>query len=240
MPATLAGCRLEIVTPRRSDLRAGEETAVSVDLEVADPWIERPRLGREVRDVDGRSAGGISLAFECDRATAVPALLAGTASERDSRIDVHTPAGFPDAGAGRGYEVFVKAPGGAEVRYGHLSRGSGRTGQVRPGEAIGTTGNTGRCVDGCGRSFVVVEFSSLRSVSTLDDLCAPIELELLVDGRPQATVRFPAGETRARGLNVGRVRAPRDRGSSSVAVEVRATRRRSTIAQATLELKVMV
>src|SRR5256885_609536 len=83
----------------------------------------------------------VELAFECDKPSSVPALVAGTAQVSDSRIDVHTPAGFPDAGAGTGYEVRLVAPGGLTVTYGHLARGSSRGGLVAAGESVGTTGN---------------------------------------------------------------------------------------------------
>jgi hypothetical protein len=223
--------------------RAGDSVDVHVDVEVPDPWIERPKLGREVRDVDGHGAPGVSVAFECDRGTGVPAFFSGTAQVRDTRIDVHTPAGFPDAGAGRGYEVTLRSQGGAEVRYGHLARGSGKQGSVKAGEVIGQSGNTGRCVDGCGRQFVLVEFSGMRHARTLDELCQPIELELWVDGKQQGRpVRFPAGETSARGIAVGRASAPRDRNSGderrAMRVEVRATRRGTTIAEARVEITV--
>src|SRR5579871_771963 len=229
MPTTLDGIRLEIVSPRQREVRLGDEVPVEVSLELADPWIELPRLGREAHDVSGSGLSSLEAAFETDRSIAVPALISGDARVTDTRIDVHTPRGFPDAGAGRGVEVTVRS-GSIEVRYGHLARGTARSGPVRVGEQIGSTGNTGRCVDGCGRSFVVVGVAGSRA-RRIGDLADPIELELLVGGRKQgSSVRVPAGETKVRSLLVGRARSSRDQGSRPLEIEVRAVRRRSAIA----------
>jgi len=239
MPIALAGHRIEIRSPRRLEARAGSEVALEVDIELPEPWLDRPRLGRVVRSVDGEGLSGISVAFECDRATSVPALVSGTARVSDTRIDVHTPPGFPEAGAGRGHEVAIAAPGGFFVAYGHLERGSGKQGPVRAGDRIGASGNTGRCADGCGRSFVLIDISGARNARTLDDLCEPIALELLVDGRHAGTVPVPPGETRIVGLAAGRVRVPRET-RSACALELRLVRRRSALATLEAELKVHV
>jgi hypothetical protein len=124
------------------------------------------------------------------------------------------------------------------VSYGHLERGSGRSGTVRAGDPIGKTGNTGRCVDGCGRSFVAIEVRGAKNARTLDDLCAPLELELLVGGRRTGSVPVPAGETKIEGLNAGRVRVPRE--AKVCEVELRLLRRRSAIATWRGEFKVHV
>jgi hypothetical protein len=241
MKSALAGCRLEITSPRSRDVRAGDEVALEVSLEVADPWIERPRWGREIRGVDGAGLTGLAFAFACDRPTPVTALISGTVQGRDTRIDVHTPPGFPDAGAGRGHELVLSGASGITVRYGHLARGSTRTGQVKVGETIGTSGNTGRCVDGCGKTFVHVELEGARLARSLDELAQPIELELLVAGRPGGSpVRLPSGETSVSRLRVGSVRVPRDQGQDAIEVEVRAVRRRTTLAAARTELRVRV
>ncbi len=238
MPVALAGTRIELRSPRRLEARAGSELALEVDLELAEPWLERPRLGREVRSVDGRGTSGLVFAFETDRAEDVRALVSGMAHVRDTRIDVHTPEGFPEAGAGRGHEVEVGAPLGLHVSYGHLERGSGRSGTVRAGDPIGKTGNTGRCVDGCGRRFVAIEVRGAKNARTLDDLCAPLELELLVDGRRTGSVPVPAGETKVEGLMAGRVRVARE--TKACALELRLLRRRAAIATWKGEIKVHV
>ncbi len=240
MPIALAGHRLEIRSPRRLEARAGGELALELDIELPEPWLERPRLGREVRSIDGHGPSSLSIAYECDKAASVPALVSGDARVSDTRIDVHTPVGFPDAGAGRGHEVTVSAAGGFTVRYGHLARGSGRSGSVRAGESVGTSGNTGRCADGCGRSFVLVEISGARGARTLDDLFQPVELEVLLDGRTCVETTLPAGETRLTSFKAGRLRVPRDQGKGACALEVRLTRRGSELASIRDELRVQV
>lgn len=236
----LAGHRLEIRSPRRLEARAGSDLAIELDIDLAEPWLERPRLGREVRTVDGHSPSGLALAFESDKPASVPGLVSGTAIVSDTRIDVHTPAGFPDAGAGRGYELTIVAPGGFTVSYGHLGRGTGKTGLVRAGESIGQTGNTGRCVDGCHTTFVNIEVAGVRHARSLDELFTPIEVELLVDGKSRGAVALPAGETRLTHWKAGRVSIPRDQGRSACALEVRLQRRRSVIATIRDEIRVHV
>ena len=236
----LAGHRLEIRSPRRLEARAGDAVSIQLDIELPEPWLERPRVGREVRSIDGHGVSGLGLAFECERPASVPALISGTAIVSDTRIDVHTPAGFPDAGAGRGHEVRIVAPGGLCVTYGHLARGSTRAGLVSAGDPIGTSGNTGRCVDGCGRSFVAIEVEGARSARTLDDLFAPIEVELSLDGRAQRAVPLPAGETSFSAFQAGRVSIPRDQGKSACALEVKLLRKRSVLASLREQIQVPV
>jgi hypothetical protein len=236
----LAGHRLDLRSPRRLEARAGGDLAIELDIELAEPWLERPRIGREVRTVDGHSPSGLVLDFTSDQPASVPSLITGTAIVADSRIDVHTPAGFPDAGAGRGYEVTVVAPGGFTVSYGHLARGSGRTGLVRAGDAIGSTGNTGHCVDSCHATFVHVEVAGVRHARSLDELFAPIEVELLVDGRSRGATSIPAGETRLSAFRAGRVSIPRDQGRGTCVLEVRLQRRCSVIASFKDEIRIHV
>jgi hypothetical protein len=238
--AILAGHRLEIRSPRRLEARAGSDLAIELDIELAEPWLERPRLGRAVRDVDGHAPSGLVMAFECEKPASVPALLSGTAQASDTRIDVHTPAGFPDAGAGRGHELTIVAPGGFRVTYGHLARGSAKTGLVRAGEAVGATGNTGRCIDGCGKSFVAIEVKGARFARSLEELFAPIEVELLVDGKSRGAKTLPAGETRLSAFPAGRVAIPRDQGRSACALEIRLQRRRAVLASIHDEIQVHV
>ena len=234
--AAVAGTRLELTSPRSAEVRLGGEVDVVASLEVPDPWLVLPELGRRVPTVDGHAIAGV--AFETDGARDVPALVSGTASARDTRLDVHGPAGFPDAGAGRGVEVAIRA-GAVEVRYGHLERGSARTGPVEAGEAIGRTGNTGRCADGCGRRFVAIELSGGRLARTFEELAVPIELEALLDGKSIGRARFPQGVLEARDLRIARTRAPRDsKGAKSFKLEVRVTRGTRPIASKIMDLRI--
>ena len=239
MTTAVSGCRVDLREPRRAEVRSGESVSFAVDLAVPEPWLERPRLGREVRTIDGAGLPDLSWALELDRDTTVPALISGTAQVRDTRIDVHTPSGFPDAGAGRGVEVAIAASG-VEVVYGHLARGSTKSGLVRSGEAIGRGGNTGRCVDGCGKSFVSIELRGFRLSRSLDDVFTPIEVALYVEGKREgAAVRISAGETQIRGLAVASFRPSRDRGDR-LACEVRVTRRGSLLGSTRLDLAVRI
>jgi hypothetical protein len=221
MTTAVAGARLSFKAPRKDEVKPGDDLEVVVDVEVPDPWFELPKLGNKIPNVDGRSAGS-ALAFE--GGGEVPAVLAGTATVRDTKIDVHTPAGFPDAGAGRGVEVSIRA-GAVEVRYGHLERGSTRSGVVRAGESVGRAGNTGRCVDGCGRRFVLLEVSGGRTCRSIEEFAVPIEVEALLEGKSIGRVRFPEGELKAASLRVAKSRAPREAlGKRSFSLEVRVTR----------------
>lgn len=234
--STVAGVRLELkgVKP---EVRLGDTVEAVVDLEVLDPWFEVPELGRRISSVDGRTVSSV-LAFEADAGREVPALISGSATVRDSRIDVHTPSGFPDVGAGRGVEVLVRA-GALEVRYGHLERGSTRAGAVKAGDAVGRMGNTGRCVDGCGRRFVVVEVTGGRLARTLDELAAPIDVEAFFAGKSIGRTRFPAGELKVKGLRVARGHAPRERGSAKVwKLEVKVTRGGKPLASESHEMAI--
>jgi hypothetical protein len=237
---TLAGHRLEIRSPRRLEARAGSDLAIELDIELAEPWLERPRFGKETRTIDGHVPPSLAVAFESDKSQSVVALVSGTAQVQDTRIDVHTPAGFPDAGAGRGCELTIVAPSGFRVSYGHIARGSARTGLVRAGEVVAASGNTGRCVDGCGRTFCLVEIAGTRNARMLDDLFAPVEVELLLDGRTKGAVKLPAGETKLSSFAAGRVSVPRDQGKGACALEVRLKRRGSVIAKVADELVVHV
>jgi len=238
MNAVLAGTRLEIRSAREA--RAGSELDVVLDIELPEPWLEKPRLGKEVPSVDGRGSRPLTISFECEKGTAVPALVTGTAVTRDTRIDVHSGEGFPDAGAGRGHEVALVAPGGLTVIYGHLARGTSKAGFLHAGATIGQSGNTGRCVDGCGRSFVAIAIEGTKTARTLDDVFAPLEVEVLLDGKPQARTKLPAGETRLPSFRAGRVRVPRDAGKGALALEVRLERRRSVLASLREDIKVHV
>ena len=239
MPTALAGFKLTIRSPRSLEGRVGDELALEVDLELAEPWIRRPRLGRPISTVDGEGLSALSLAFECHARETVPALFTGTARVSDTRIDVHTPRGFPDAGAGRGCEVELVSPGGLRAIYGHLARGSGKSGPVKVGDSVGTAGNTGRCVDGCGRDFVDIEVMGARHARSLDELCEPISLELLLDRRPAGTSEVPAGEAQIKSFKPGRVRIPRD-AKRACQLELRLVRRRSALVTVDASVKVHV
>jgi len=111
---------------------------------------------------------------------------------------------------------------------------------VRAGEAIGSTGNTGRCVDGGAKTFVHVEIGGTRHARTLAELFAPIEVELLVDGRSRGATAIPAGETRLSSFRAGRVSIPRDQGLRSCELEVRLQRRGAVLARLRDEIRVHV
>src|SRR5262245_50249854 len=108
MATALAGTRLTIREPRVREVREGDSFDVVIDLEVPDPWFELPSIGKKLTSVDGRTDPSI-LAFEVDGHVDVPALVSGESTVRDSRLDVHSPAGFPDGGSGRGVEVILRA-----------------------------------------------------------------------------------------------------------------------------------
>jgi hypothetical protein len=236
MTTAVAGARLVIRGPRKGEARVGDELQIVVDLEVPDPWFALPALGKKIPSVDGHPSQN---AFAFEVAGDVPALLSGNALVRDTRIDVHTPAGFPDAGAGRGVEVHLHA-GAVDVHYGHLERGSTRSGPVRAGDTIGRAGNTGRCIDGCGRSFVVVEIGGGRVARTPAELAEPIEVHATL-GKESAKVVFPEGELKATGLRVGRLHVPRERaGAKSLRLEVAVTRGGKRIATESMDVALRI
>lgn len=214
--ATLTGAEVKVREPQRQ-AKSGQPFRVVVDIRLPEPWFAEPRWGRKIASVDGRPAGD-GLAFETEGERSIEALMSGTLSVRDTRIDVPTPQGFPDAGAGRGVEAVLRGDGGLELRYGHLARGSVRAGRVKAGEALGRSGNTGRCVDGEGRRFVTIEAGQGKR---LRDLYEPIRVEASLDGKPVGrAVEVPAGETQVKGLEVARATAQRTPGKKVSRLEV--------------------
>jgi len=195
----MRGVELTVHPP--GEVRQGATFGVAVDLELPSPWFAAPAWGRKLSERGGE------LLFETPREEAVAAPIAGRVTVTDTRLDVHTPAGFPDGGAGRGVEAVLHAPGGGlTLQFWHLARGA-RAGQVRPGEVFARSGNTGRCPDGCGRTFVGFAVGGRRR---LEELVEPLRLEVSWDGRLAGRpFEVPAGEATLRRREVGRVKAVR-------------------------------
>ncbi len=205
-------------------LRAGAMVSIVVDVSVGDPWFSAPAPGSKISSVDGRSNS--ATCYETRGVAALAAPFDGTLRVEDTRLDVHTPQGFPDGGAGDGVVATLRHPSGLEFRFAHLQRGSTpSTGRVRVGEAIGRTGNTGRCIDGCGRSVVSIQFKAPRGFGRLDDYTQPLKIRASLGGKLlRPDVAIPAGVTEVSRLKLGSVKAERPVGKKTTPLKIELVR----------------
>src|SRR5688572_29167605 len=141
---------LSVVRPQRdtAPLRYGEPFEIIVDVDLDEPWFTAPSLGSKLTtSIDGEPDPAAT--FKLVGPEQVRALVNGRAEVKDTQIDDLGGPPLRASKAGRGHEVIVTS-GAFQLSYGHLKRGSGKSGQVKAGEVIGQAGNTGRCVDGKG------------------------------------------------------------------------------------------
>jgi hypothetical protein len=108
---------------------------------------------------------------------------------------------------------------------------------------IGRTGNTGRCVDGCGGRFVSYAFSA-RSGQRLADFSQPLKLHVSLGGEriTRLAIELAAGELEHKGVKLGAATPLKAPGKSTLALsfELFAGRSAQPIATETLDLKVML
>ena len=96
---------------------------------------------------------------------------------------------------------LLRQRGGLTLKFGHLERGSTPSlPMVKAGQVLGRTGNTGRCVDGCGRTFVAVQL-----VKGPRDLFTPLKVNAYLGERrlTPSPVALPSGLTQIGRLKLG-------------------------------------
>jgi len=194
--------RLKIVEPRSDtpSIRFGEKLTVVVDLELDEPWFPAPEHGRRLTQLDGEPA--LALAFDTGGPSPIRTLVSGRAEARDSGVDDRSGPPLRSIRGGLGLEVTIRS-GEMELVYSHLKRSNPRTGRVKAGDIVGTSGNTGRCLSGEKGSFVKVAAKRAGSPARIDDFTTPITVETKVNGtsvgRP---FQVPAGEVECLGLRL--------------------------------------
>lgn len=199
---------LRIVEPRPegAPVKFGEPVVVVVDLGLDEPWFALPALGSRLNDLDGEPEP--ALFFETPSGASVKALASGRAETRDTGEDDHSGPGARSGRARRGCEVTVKTGSDIEITYSHLKRGSAKTGSVRAGDAIGASGNSGRCPNGARRSFVKIAAKRRAANARIEDFTEPLTVEATLNGLPLgAPTRVPGGEVVVKGLKLERVPA---------------------------------
>jgi hypothetical protein len=206
-------------------LRAGTSVSIVVDVTLSEIWFAAPTPGSKIPSVDGRSGSG-AVCYETRGPETLVAPFDGSLRVEDTRIDVHTPQGFPDAGSGEGVAVTLRHESGLELRFAHLQRGSTPSAnRVRAGDAIGRTGNTGRCTDGCGRSVVSVKFKA-GGGKRLDDYSQPLKIRATL-GDKQLTkpaLAVPAGVTQVSRLMLGSAKPERNPGKKTTPLKIELVR----------------
>ena len=86
-------CKLVILEPREGQtIKAEGPFEVRADIDLEEPWFERPRWGNSIGSVSGERCRGA--AFELTNERSLGAILEGTASIKDSRIDCHMEKGL--------------------------------------------------------------------------------------------------------------------------------------------------
>jgi hypothetical protein len=222
-------------------LRAGTSVTISVDVTIAEPWFPVPCSGSKIASISGRPESGATC-YETRGPQTIAAPFGGTLRIEDTRIDVHTPTGFPDAGAGPGVVATLRHESGVELRFGHLERGSTPSlTRVRAGEAIGRTGNTGRCVDGCGRSVVSVQLKAAGG-RRMEQFNQPLKLrasfgDKLLTGLPMT---IPAGATQLSRVKLGNAKASRKPGKKTTPLKIELVRGTAAQAIAVFETELRV
>ncbi|HVY62279.1 MAG TPA: M23 family metallopeptidase [Planctomycetota bacterium] len=182
-------------------VRFNENMTVVVSVALDEPWFKAPSMSRRTAPLDGETDGWV---FETIRpGEPVRALVSGYATSKDTGKD--DPSGPPvraGSSAGLGVQVTVKS-GGLELCYSHLKRGSAKSGQrVSRGDAIGATGNTGRCAGGERQGFLRISGKRDGVRARLEEFTEPIVLFAFFNEQPfSKPLEFPQGEVEAKSLS---------------------------------------
>jgi hypothetical protein len=84
-----------------------------------------------------------------------------------------------------------------QLVYSHLKRGSAKGGSVDAGDAVGQSGNTGRCVDGARHSFVKIAAKRRSLGVRVEEFTEPVTVEATLNGLILVVPeKVPPGEIR--------------------------------------------
>lgn len=96
--------------------------------------------------------------------------------------------------------------GGLTIAYSHLKRGSARMGLVKVGDTVGTTGNTGRCVDGARSAYMTLSGRFRGADVRLEEYTEPLVIAWTWNGETLSSpTRLPAGEVELKSFALERV-----------------------------------
>lgn len=182
-----------------SPLRFGSPLGVVVDITLDVPWVELSYLGSRLSELDGEAE--VASAYETRHPVPVKALASGRIEVRDSGKDDHSGPPPRKGNSGRGCEVIVRTGSHFEISYSHLKRGAIRAGLAKAGEAIGQSGNSGRCLNGAKSAYVKIAVRQKGSQVKVEDLIEPIFVESTINGVPIGNPKkLPPGELVHKGL----------------------------------------